>query len=357
MLDVDGTRVPKLPPGNAPRLPVRVRCRVAMAGVLAVVLPALPACGGGRSPLLSLGEPCAVPNDVRPCSNDCGEGTQICRDGVWHSCDVPVIERACADACGAGRQTCRYGTWSRCAVPEVAVDCTSLCGRGQRTCREGDWGDCTARQLGPPRLLTTLRDFHSTHPDFERRASGDLSELGLVEPVLGSDDTPVYARSGGSITVTGPETFAQWYHDVPGVNVTIPYEIPLKESAAKPGLYQFVGYDFFPLDGDPHGFGDEGQAHDFDFTLATHFSFRYVGGELFRFEGDDDLWVFVNRHLAIDLGGLHEAKMGEVYLDQRRTELDIEPDNVYEVHLFFAERHVINSDFVVETTIADPSCP
>lgn len=59
-------------------------------------------------------------------------------------------------------------------------------------------------------------------------------------------------------------------------------------------------------------------------------------------------------HLAIDLGGLHESKTGEVYLDQRRADLEIVPGNVYELHLFFAERHVITSDFSIETTIADP---
>jgi fibro-slime domain-containing protein len=91
-----------------------------------------------------------------------------------------------------------------------------------------------------------------------------------------------------------------------------------------------------------------------DFTLATKFTFHYLGGEVFRFTGDDDLWVFVNRHLAIDLGGVHQSKTGEVYLDDHKSEFGITPGNTYQLHLFFAERHVINSDFSVETTIADP---
>jgi fibro-slime domain-containing protein len=79
-----------------------------------------------------------------------------------------------------------------------------------------------------------------------------------------------------------------------------------------------------------------------------------LGGEVFRFTGDDDLWVFVNRHLAIDLGGPHQSKMGEVYLDDHGAEFGIAPGNTHQLHLFFVERHVINSDFSVETTIADP---
>jgi len=113
--------------------------------------------------------------------------------------------------------------------------------------------------------------------------------------LVGADDRHeasalVSAYPGGTLTVTGPDAFAQWYHDVPGVNVTLPYEIPLEESATRPGLYQFTSINFFPLDGDPRGFGDEGQGHDFDFTLATKFTFRYSGGELFGFTGDDALW-------------------------------------------------------------------
>ena len=239
-------------------------------------------------------------------------------------------------------------------MPVVSEACTSVCGSGQRICQNGAWADCDAPQPAAATLHAILRDFRNTHPDFERPGSGDLSELGLVLPALGSDDTPTFAPAGGTVTVTGPETFAQWYHDVPGVNVAIPYEIPLQPAPGRPGYYEFRSIDFFPLDGDPRGFGNDGQSHDYDFTLATKFTFHYLGGELFRFTGDDDLWVFVNRHLAIDLGGLHESKTGEVYLDEHAKEFEITPGNTYELHLFFAERHVISSDFSIETTITDP---
>ena len=49
-----------------------------------------------------------------------------------------------------------------------------------------------------------------------------------------------------------------------------------------------------------------------------------------------------------------QSKMGEVYLDDHGAEFGITPGNTYQLHLFFVERHVINSDFSVETTIADP---
>jgi fibro-slime domain-containing protein len=270
---------------------------------------------------------------------------------------APSAERACSNTCGAGLQTCQNGVWGVCTV--AAVSCTTVCGTGKKLCQNGSWSACDAPSPKPPTLKTTLRDFHRTHPDFERpNITGDASELGLVASVLGSDGTPTYAHTAGTQTVTGPETFAQWYHDVPGVNVTIPYDVQLQASTTKPGFYVYTNLSFFPLDDDPRGFGDEGFNHDFDFTLATKFTFHYVGGEVFRFMGDDDLWVFVNRHLAIDLGGVHQSKTGEVYLDEHAVEFGITPGQTYDLHLFFAERHVINSDFSVETTIADPgTCP
>jgi fibro-slime domain-containing protein len=87
-------------------------------------------------------------------------------------------------------------------------------------------------------------------------------------------------------------------------------------------------------------------------------TFHYVGGEVFDFSGDDDIWVFVNRHLAINLGGLHQRESASVPLDARATEFQIVPGSTYAIHIFFAERHTVQSEFRVETSVADQgSCP
>jgi len=294
-----------------------------------------------------------VPNAVRSCSNDCGSGIERCSDSTWGSCEVPVATMECADACGVGTKTCENGSWGACMGPVVVEKCASVCGSGKQVCQGGVWGACDAPQPRPPQLPAIIRDFNDTHPDMERPLSmGNGLDLGIVESQLGADGAPVYASSGVTKTTSGRAAFDQWYHDAPGVNRSTQYSIQMQVSPTKPGFFVFDNRGFFPIDNQL--FGNQGRSHNFHFTLATQFNFRYIGGEVFRFRGDDDLWVFINGRLAIDLGGLHESLTGEVLLDERAAQLGLVKDQVFPLHLFFAERHTVESNFSIETSIADP---
>ncbi len=195
-----------------------------------------------------------------------------------------------------------------------------------------------------PILKATVRDFSVSHPDFEDYLGVDP---GIVAAMLGADGKPVYAGNPTTPTTSGKESFDQWFRDVPGVNMPIPIEIEL--SAADNGLYTYASSAFFPIDG--QGFGDEGNIHNYHFTLELRTQFVYEGGEIFTFTGDDDLFTFVNGHLVIDLGGVHGAMNASVNLDERAAELGIEKGKTYPLDFFFAERHTSESNFKIDTTI------
>ncbi|RMG98765.1 MAG: fibro-slime domain-containing protein, partial [Deltaproteobacteria bacterium] len=189
-----------------------------------------------------------------------------------------------------------------------------------------------------------IRDFHASHPDFESYIGSDP---GIVQPDLGPNKKPVYAGQAGNPSTSGQANFDQWYNDVPGVNFPIDDAIQLTETM--PGQWVFDDQSFFPIDG--QGFGNEGNVHNYHFTLELHTTFTYKGGEVFTFRGDDDVFVFMNGKLAIDLGGVHPPQQATIDLDAEAANLGLVVGNTYDLDLFFAERHTTQSSFRIETTI------
>ncbi|MGR6873283.1 fibro-slime domain-containing protein [Pseudomonas sp. HK3] len=197
---------------------------------------------------------------------------------------------------------------------------------------------------GVRQIPVTIRDFTADHPDFESTTG---YERGIVEKNLGSDGRPIYAKEGQySLTTNGSEAFNKWYRNVPGENTAINKQLEMRE--VRTGFWEYSDSSFFPIDHE--GFGNQGNSHNYHFTLETHLKFFYVAGGTFSFKGDDDLWIFINGKLAIDLGGVHGVEEKTVYLDDMAAELGIEPGNSYSFDLFFAERHLTESNFKFQTT-------
>ncbi|MBL9104102.1 MAG: fibro-slime domain-containing protein [Myxococcales bacterium] len=190
-------------------------------------------------------------------------------------------------------------------------------------------------------LNVTIRDFQFSHPDMEDYCCGQVN--GLVQNMLGPGNKPVFANAGNPKMLTDAPTFAQWYTDVPQVNQKTTIVIDLQE--IMPGVYSYQSNSFFPVDN--MLFGNEGQAHNYHFTTEIHTQFQYNGGEVFTFSGDDDVWVFVNKQLAIDIGGVHGPAQKSVNIDT----LGLTIGQIYPLDVFHAERHTVDSNFRIDTTI------
>jgi len=88
--------------------------------------------------------------------------------------------------------------------------------------------------------------------------------------------------------------------------------------------------------------------HNFSFTSEVRYWFLYKAASKYTldFLGDDDVWLFINKKLAVDLGGIHSPASGSVTFGVGATNnFGMQDGNVYEVEVFQAEREIDGSSY------------
>jgi fibro-slime domain-containing protein len=122
----------------------------------------------------------------------------------------------------------------------------------------------------------------------------------------------------------------------------------------------------WPHDVDANG---KDRLHNFSFTSEVRYWFLYDKAKSYTldFVGDDDVWVFINRKLAVDLGGIHTPVDGSITIGatgngattvtptypispppaatQSTANLGLVSGQVYEIAVFQAERQTDGSSY------------
>jgi fibro-slime domain-containing protein len=299
----------------------------------------------------------------------CDDGNQVVGDGCTPFCDVEpdCSSGACRSRCGDGLML--EGDAEECddGNTQSGDGCSDLC-KGE------DGYSCTRQTDELPAVLqvpVTYRDFVARpagtsvrHPDFERFAGSDVTPR-LVQDMLDAEGKPAYAGICDDLAPTGAacphgqqlttaDNFKQWYRDTAGVNVSKVTRMDLMRDPAD-GAYRIAQAGFFPWDGDATSWVGQGLEsasgnHDFGFTSEVRHYFTYTpdaaNPQTLTFSGDDDVWVFINHRLAVDIGGLHAEQNRSVRLDDAQaTALALQAGEIYEIALFHAERHTSQSNF------------
>jgi fibro-slime domain-containing protein len=348
------------------------------------------------------------------CGDGVREGTEQCDNNTVPAGTLPPSFDGCDSYCNL-EPSCTNGVCT-----PVCGDGLILPGAGQEACDDGNLFDgdgcsstctvetgfeCVLEPTPPPAsiaLPVTIRDFKGAgltngHPDFEgANVANSNIRFGLVTSTMTNGRPTFNAAHTRDPAKADPtaDSFAQWYA-AGNLVKTLTREVSLARVAGTDSYtFDSTNRGFFPIDNvgwtDPALPGADREPlratdgtvnlpgnHNFNFTTETKFWFQYSGTEVLTFSGDDDLWVFINGQLCLDVGGLHPRRTATMNLaNPNASEVRDENNNVdngqtttqrqvvqacktaltsvvgriLEVSIFHAERHTEASNFRLTLT-------
>jgi fibro-slime domain-containing protein len=233
-------------------------------------------------------------------------------------------------------------------------------------------------------LAVTVRDFSAAHPDFEvdnRAEDAIKGTKGMILPTLNPATKKPEKNPASAYKYS--TRLQDWFNTTTGqtpalTNYESCYDLPISKSLD--GYWQYSSLDelttgFFPLGlnkdskfptdpnhqncyttdidakscmGAPADKPEAVAFQNFNFCMEMHANFKYEKGQKFNFIGDDDVWVFINNKLVIDIGGAHWPIKDSVSLD---TIPGITAGQKYDFDLFYCERQFSGSNLLIKTSI------
>ncbi len=101
--------------------------------------------------------------------------------------------------------------------------------------------------------------------------------------------------------------------------------------------------------------GHNGYDSNYNFSMHASGSFVYYEDQdlFFTFNGDDDVYFFIDGYLALDIGSSHAAKKGTCYLNEFKDENGnpLVNGQIYTFDMFYTERATPDSNLAFSTNI------
>ncbi|MGL1935769.1 MAG: fibro-slime domain-containing protein [Fibrobacterales bacterium] len=214
--------------------------------------------------------------------------------------------------------------------------------------------------------------------------------IGLVGASLNSDGLPIANAASPRASECRTTKLTDWFKPLPDSSNYKCQDIQMEPNVTT-GNYEFSSFTevikadttipgdldslvpntgFFPLDdftnsknligspysskwGEPYSLpSTSGYQHNYHFCMKTQTSFTYREGQQFIFNGDDDLWIFVDSTLALDIGGTHIPVSDTLNLDEFLKDQGTNTvGSRHSFDLFYCERHTLQSNLQIQTDI------